>query len=108
MIAKRGEAPRLLESKSTILGLFDDAVDSQATIEMPLRAGERILIYTDGLTENFNFNGEMLGVDGLRSIFRDACNLPLPEMKHEILERVAAWRSGTAADDLSLVLIEIP
>jgi hypothetical protein len=29
-------------------------------------------------------------------------------MKHEILERVAAWRSGTAADDLSLVLIEIP
>ena len=108
MIAKRGEAPRLLESKSTILGLFDDAVDSQATIEMPLRAGERILIYTDGLTENFNFNGEMLGVDGLRSIFRDACNLPLPEMKHEILERVAAWRSGAAADDLSLVLIEIP
>jgi len=108
MIARRDEAPRLLESKSMILGLFDDAVDLQATTELSLRAGERILIYTDGLTENFNSSGEMLGVDGLRSIVSDTCNLALPEMKHRILERVAAWRSGPAADDLSLVLIEIP
>jgi len=108
MIARRGEAPRLLESNSMILGLFDDAVNSQATTEISLRTGERVLIYTDGLTENFNFKGEMLGVDGLQGIVGDTCNLPLPEMKHQILERVAAWRSGPAADDLSLVLIEIP
>jgi hypothetical protein len=29
-------------------------------------------------------------------------------MKQEILDRVTAWRSGTATDDMSLVLIEIP
>ena len=98
----------LLESTSMILGLFDNAVDSQATIEMPIRAGDRVLIYTDGLIENFDSQGEMLGVDGLRTIVKETCHLPLPDMKQQILDRVASGRSGPAADDVSLVLVEIP
>jgi serine phosphatase RsbU (regulator of sigma subunit) len=66
-----------------------------------------VLIYTDGLTENFNSQGEMLGVNGLRTIVGDACHLPISEMKQQILDRVAAWRSGPASDDISLVLVEI-
>ena len=90
------------------LGLFEDAVDSDATVESTLLAGDRVIIYTDGLTVNFNSRQEMLGVDGLAAIVREASNLPLAEMKHEILNRVAAWRNGPAADDVSLVLVEIP
>ena len=90
------------------LGLFEDAVDSDATVESTLQAGDRVIIYTDGLTENFNSRQEMLGVDGLAAIVREASNLPLAEMKQEILNRVAAWRNGPAADDVSLVLVEIP
>jgi hypothetical protein len=29
-------------------------------------------------------------------------------MKRQILDRIAAWRNGPAADDMSLVLIEVP
>jgi phosphoserine phosphatase RsbU/P len=108
MIVRRGESPRLLESRSMALGLFEDAIDSDATVESTLQAGDRVLIYTDGLTENFNSRREMLGVDGLAAIVREASNLPLAEMKREILNRVAAWRNGPAADDVSLVLVEIP
>jgi phosphoserine phosphatase RsbU/P len=107
MMARRDEAPRLLESTNTILGLFDNAIDSQAPTQMPIRSGDRVLIYTDGLTENFNSQGEMLGVNGLRTIVGDACHLPISEMKQQILDRVAAWRSGPASDDISLVLVEI-
>ena len=49
----------------------------------------------------------MLGVDGLKEIVCDASNLPLTEMKKQILNRVAAWRDGTAADDVSLVVVEL-
>jgi len=108
MILRRGESPLLLESRSMVLGLFEDVVDADAMIETPVRPGDRILIYTDGLTENFNSRREMLGVDGLAEIARDATNLSLTEMKQEILNRVAAWREGPAADDVSLVLVEIP
>jgi len=50
----------------------------------------------------------MVGVGGLREIVREASALPLPEMKEQVLSRVAAWRTGQAADDVSLVLVEIP
>jgi PAS domain S-box-containing protein len=107
MIIRRGESPQLLESKSMVLGLFEDAVDSDSTIETAVQAGDRVVIYTDGLTENFNSRREMLGIDGLKKIVRDASDLPLAEMKQQILNRVAAWRDGPAADDVSLVVVEL-
>jgi PAS domain S-box-containing protein len=108
MVMRRGESPRLLESRSMVLGLFEDAVDTDSAIEIPVQAGDRVLIYTDGLTENFNSRREMLGVDGLKEIVSEVSKLPLAEMKRQMLNRVAAWRDGSATDDVSLVLLEIP
>jgi phosphoserine phosphatase RsbU/P len=107
MIVRPGKSPRLLESRSGILGLFENAVDKESTIESAVESGDRVLIYTDGLTENFNLQREMLGVEGLSEIVCDASDLTLPEMKRQILDRVAAWRSGPATDDVSVVLVEI-
>jgi len=107
MIVRRGKTPQLLESKSMILGLFENAVEADAIVEVPLEAGDRIVVYTDGLSENFNARREMLGVDGLGKIVGETFELPLAEMKQQIIERVAAWRNGPAADDISLVLMEV-
>jgi hypothetical protein len=49
----------------------------------------------------------MLGVDGLQEILAEASNLPLAEMKNQILNRDLAWRHGYAQDNISLVLLEI-
>jgi PAS domain S-box-containing protein len=107
MIVRPGETPKLLESRSGILGLFENAVDADSTIESAVEPGDRVLIYTDGLTENFNLQQEMLGVEGLSEIVRDASHLSLPDMKRQILDRVEAWRHGPATDDVSVVLVEI-
>jgi len=108
MIAQSNKPVRLLESKSMVLGLFENAVDPQPEMETSVDGGERLLVYTDGLIENFNSQGEMLGIDGLQRIVADTCHLPLSEMKQEILDRVAYWRHGPPADDVSLVLVEVP
>ena len=109
MIVQPGETPRLLESRSAVLGLLDDAVDNEAAIQVPVRPGDRVVIYTDGFTESFNRHSDMLGVDGFRAIVQEASKLPLAEMKRQILSRIEAWRNGgPAADDMSLVLIEVP
>jgi len=107
ILIHRGQSPRLLESTNMVLGLFEDAVDTESSVETVLQRGDRVVIYTDGLTENFNSQREMLGVDGLKEILTEASTLPLDEMKSQILNRVAAWRNGPAADDVSLVLLEI-
>ena len=46
-------------------------MDAETTIETAIEPGDRVLIYTDGLTENFNLKREMLGVEGLAEIVRD-------------------------------------
>ena len=107
MIVSRNQKPRLLESRSAILGLLEDAVDGETTLKVPIRPGDRLIIYTDGFTESFNSQQEMLGVEGLQKIVCDTAGLPLLMMKQEIIARVATWRSGPAVDDMSLVVLEI-
>jgi PAS domain S-box-containing protein len=107
MILRRGQSTQFLDSASTILGCFNDAVSHDSAVTIPVEAGDRIMLYTDGFTENFDARGEMLGVEGLAEIAQEACNLPLALMKQRILDRVAAWRNGPAADDMSLILVEI-
>ena len=108
MIVKPGEAPRLLESRSSVLGLLHDAVDVGSPMKIPVVAGDRVILYTDGFTESFNTRDDMLGVEGLAEIVRETSKLPLSAMTQEIVARVAAFRHGPAADDMSLVVVEIP
>jgi PAS domain S-box-containing protein len=107
MIARRGQATRMLESGSMVIGLFENAIGADPTIEIPVQPGDRLVMYTDGFTENFDARGQMLGVAGLAKLVEESSALPLAEMKQSILEGVAAWRVGPAADDMSLILAEI-
>jgi serine phosphatase RsbU (regulator of sigma subunit) len=62
------------------------------------------VIYTDGFTESVNSREEELEVAGLSEIAREASLWPLPAMKRHIVDRVAVFRSGPPADDMSLVV----
>jgi PAS domain S-box-containing protein len=106
MIVQPGAEPRLLPSRSTILGALPEAVDADATLYTGLEPGDRIVLYTDGITDVFNSRGEMLKVDGVQSFVRETALLPFSEMKQAIVDRVAAWSNGPAVDDVSLVLVE--
>jgi len=107
MIAHNGAEPRLLESRSMVLGALPDAVDAEATLDVDLYSGDRVVLYTDGITDVFNSRGEMLGVEGVQKIVRETSRLPFNEMKKGILDSVAQWREGPPTDDVSLVLVEV-
>jgi len=98
---------RRLNSQSGILGCLPDARPSEAAQEIDLTSGDRLVLYTDGLTEVFNTRDEMFGVDGLEEVVRRSAKKPFAEMKQSILDGVAAWRSGPLVDDLSLVIVEL-
>ena len=107
MLVCRGQSPLLLESRSAILGVLPDAVDTTPSLELQLEPGDHIVLYTDGITEVFNSRGEMLGIEGIREIVHQTSTLSAQEMKQGILDGVAAWRSGPPSDDVSLVLVHV-
>jgi sigma-B regulation protein RsbU (phosphoserine phosphatase) len=107
MIVRDGEEPRLLESRSMVLGALPEAVGPEVTLDVDLQQGDRVVLYTDGITDVFDSNGEMLGVEGVQKFVREASLLPFHEMKQGILDRVADWREGPSTDDVSLVLLEV-
>ena len=98
---------RLLESQNGILGCLSETAPSESVNEIDLASGDRLVLYTDGLVEVFDTQQEMLGIEGFSQLVLHAANLTLPEMRHAIIDGVAAWRHGPLADDVSLILVEI-
>ena len=98
---------RQLESRSALLGAIDDAVPQEASEEIELSAGDRLMLYTDGLTEVWNRRGQMLDVEGLEKIVRRATALPLPAMRQAIIHDDTSYSAGPVHDDISLVLAEV-
>src|SRR5260370_16410297 len=80
MVARHGQSPLLLESRSMILGALPDAVDATTNQEVELQPDDRIVLYTDGITEVFNSRGEILGVEGVHEILRQPPSVPAHDM----------------------------
>lgn len=98
---------RRLESRNGILGCLSENTPSEPSIEVELSAGDRLILYTDGLVEVFNCLDDMLGVDGLEDLVLQSAMLPLTDMQKAILNGAAAWRHGSLADDVSLIIAEV-
>lgn len=96
-----------LGSRSAILGLLADAVSEKPLDEIQLAPGERLVFYTDGLTDLWNRSDEQLGVDGLQRIVCRHAAKPLAEMKAAILNEAVEWQHGPFPDDISLILAEL-
>jgi serine phosphatase RsbU (regulator of sigma subunit) len=106
MLVSKG-AIRPLESQNGILGYLWETAPSECADEIDLDAGDRLVLFTDGLVEVFNGADAMLGVEGLSSLVLQAAKLPLPKMRQSILDGVVAWQHGALADDVSLVIEEV-
>ncbi len=100
-------ALRLLESRCGILGCLAETAPSESAEQIELAPGDRLVFYTDGLTDVFNSRDDRLGVEGLVELVRRSAKRELSEMRQAIVDGVAAWGHGPHADDVSLVIVEV-
>ena len=107
LIQRRDGSTSWVDAAGPLLGLIDDA--SYTTVEGRLAEGERILAYTDGVTEADNVEGEMFGNDGLRLAAQNERGTAAADTVDRIIGRVQAWCDGQKlADDLTMAIIARP
>lgn len=77
--------------------------------KLPLGSGDRLLLYTDGLTEPEDGTGEPFGDRKLEQIVRANQSLTASELSQRVLEELRAWQTPAIArqDDITLIVIEV-
>ncbi len=87
------------------LGLFPDW--SYGRGEVQLAAGDRLVLFTDGVTEVSGGAGEEFGEERLVTVLLENRHLSAPELQERILAEVAKFSGGRFEDDATLVVVAV-
>jgi sigma-B regulation protein RsbU (phosphoserine phosphatase) len=77
-------------------------------VTLPLGAGDLVLLFTDGVTEAMNADGEPFGEERLAAMIEEHGDLPFEELRERILREIRAFVGNTGQhDDLTFVLLKV-
>lgn len=106
LVHRDGGDIEFCESTGRPVGILD-TIDSE-TKEISLFPGDRLYLYTDGIIETMNPQGEMLEEEGFTELIRNTSHLIPSLQQEEILQALDTLRDGESADDdIVLVTCEI-
>jgi sigma-B regulation protein RsbU (phosphoserine phosphatase) len=72
-----------------------------------LESGDRLYLYSDGVTEAMDSNRELFGLDQLIGCLQNTNTTPLTESISRVQTAVASWQAGAASrDDMSILGME--
>src|SRR5260370_28841011 len=81
-----------LEKGGAVLGMFRKMSFEQEEVE--LRQGDRLLLFTDGVSEAFSEDDEEFGEDRLAQLLRSQLNLDAEVLQETVLPPVTAFFQG--------------
>ncbi len=99
-----GGAWERLEVGGTLVGAFADAVYEQA--ERQLKPGDTIVLFSDGIAEALNVEGEEFGEKRIRDTIAAQAHEPVETILDRILSALETFTRGIPqADDLTAVVV---
>jgi sigma-B regulation protein RsbU (phosphoserine phosphatase) len=104
LLRRRGGELEQLEVGGLILGLFDDA--SYAMGETAFSPGDDLLLYSDGISEAADTQGQQFGEDRLAARWKSSSSMPAGDVIDTVLDDVEKFRgSAGQSDDMTLVVV---
>jgi serine phosphatase RsbU (regulator of sigma subunit) len=86
-----------------VLGVFPDWSYKNSTVE--LRAGDRLLLFTDGITEARDTNGQEFEEASIAAFAKANSTLSSKELNNRLLAQVSAFCGAQFQDDATLLVI---
>ena len=105
IILRSNGATDYLDHRGPIIGFGSETPFGQSSTQ--LQAGDRVILYTDGLLESRNPTGEYFGQQGFYEILNKYRNEPLQSMVDAVYAGIKDFCQKAASDDdLSLLGVE--
>jgi sigma-B regulation protein RsbU (phosphoserine phosphatase) len=99
-----GSHERLREG-GTVLGVFDSRIYEQGSAQ--LSAGDRVVLFTDGITEACSAADEEFGEARLLGVLKEHRGLSAEELQAKILAVVAEFSGNHWQDDATLLVLAV-
>ena len=94
---------REIEENGLILAVFDFA--TYTNVAFPLEPGDRLLLYTDGVVDAANAQGDFFGQDALAVVLRKTAELSPAQASDRIVSAVQQW-AAAQEDDLTVLVCD--
>jgi phosphoserine phosphatase RsbU/P len=102
------EGVRSVEENGLFLGKFSFA--TYTSVELPLRAADRILLYTDGIPETANPEGVEFGTEYFKRFLEKDQSISADGFADSLIEEMLRWSERGLADmddDITIVAIQV-
>ena len=104
VLHRNGSHERLCEG-GLVLGVFANQTFKSGMME--LQSGDRMVLYTDGVTEACNSDDEEFGEERLLRVLQQNVAQSAVEIQKQILQAAAEFSRGTWQDDATLLVIAV-
>lgn len=97
---------RQLTSGGMVAGAFEHTAYEQETVQM--KSNDLLFLYTDGLSEALNVEGEEFGTSRIMETLKSIKTLSADQIRDVVVRSVKEWCSGMALyDDLTFVVMKV-
>jgi sigma-B regulation protein RsbU (phosphoserine phosphatase) len=102
-----GNASEVLKN-GLVLGQFPE--ETYTAVDLSLEAGDRSVLYTDGIPETKNPSGEEFGTDRFLRFMESSCSLGADQFIDSLLDELSQWsenpRGNGQQDDITVLVID--
>jgi serine phosphatase RsbU (regulator of sigma subunit) len=103
LLASRGQPVRRLDVGGAVLGVFPSGEYAEATVGF--EPGDRLLIFTDGISEATNSVGQEFGEERLIHLLQERSASSAQELRDGIMQAVIEYCRGEFSDDATLLAV---
>jgi hypothetical protein len=100
-----GTIVRLSEGGPAFSRLFRSA--SYEERELELSRGDRLVLFTDGVSEAADASGDQFGENRIEELVTDCRDLDAAELQRTIVDSATSFSGGELEDDLTLVVVRL-
>jgi hypothetical protein len=98
-----GTVVRLTEGGPAFTRLFRESGYEER--EIALMPGDRLVLFTDGVSEATDADGDLFGEERIEELVADSRDLAAHELQRTIVDAAASFSGGELEDDLTLVVV---